>query len=137
MKQQFEASIKHAIDKGFNMFGWDINGFFGWKVKVFNGEYFIRITPSDRDYSISDIYASHSFWKAIAGEEMVCSGCGCYEFVNRKLSLSLFAEDCCIECQSATEPIPAYLYHIAECAKLFSPEEQTDYVSKVIKGVEK
>ncbi|KKL53678.1 hypothetical protein LCGC14_2273000 [marine sediment metagenome] len=30
-----------------------------------------------------------------------------------------------------------YLYHIAECVKLPTPEEQTDYVSKVIKmGVE-
>ena len=130
MKQQFEENIKHAIDKGWDCFGWKGTSSFEWHTTGNGDGIWVYEKLLHHNYSISDIYASHDFFKAIAGEEMVCAFCGCTETYNPSAcEVTMVCADCDI-----VKRILAYLYHIAECVKLFSPEEQTDYVSKVIEG---
>ena len=135
MKQQFEQNIKHAIDKDWDCFGWrKKKDEFDISIEM-QSERMVRFWFSHKkllsrthwhDYSLADIYASHSFWRSLCGKEMVCDQCG--EYPDEDYGF------CNEHIKGGYTPIPAYLYHIAECMQLPTPEEQTDYVHKLIKG---
>lgn len=80
------------------------------------------------------ILLAHSLWKALAGEEMVCGWCG---------APADGPDDCCAVAATVygmsfeEAHIPAFAFHVRECAARETDEERIEYCARAVQAKEK
>ena len=132
MKETLTENLTYAIERGWDCWGLKHRAEFEWEVQDL--KLIIKwkgwLSMFKLTYSISEIYASHSFWVSICGKEdkWYTTDCTC-----GGLDFHAFGHDTHKpECARA-KANRGHLYHISKCIQLETNKERSEYVNRVIK----